>query len=235
MKYRDFFEAITEGHISLDSPQFRDRTPVSLGTDFLIYDFDPPGDVDWIDKISVTVGRNSLLPMQIKTHYKTKVWYCISDLLIFDYEEPEKRLNFFEMPTEIKPPHGTGQVTLGGNAIEIALNDAPGIKKALIRLHTKFDGPAEELLIPYRGRYTLVGGPVYFMEINFILDNGMQSITAKKCPLWLNQGVKAALGNDKNWPDGKYRNIRYTPVLRPTDEEGKFILELSCWLRTKDM
>ena len=67
----------------------------------------------------------------------------------------------------------------------------------------------------------------------FILDNGYRSITMEKCPLWLDHGVKAALGNDKNWPDGKYRNIRFTPVLRQTDKEKEFILELSCWLRTK--
>jgi len=147
----------------------------------------------------------------------------------------EKPLEFFEIPTETKLPHGIGQVVLGDDEVEIELHNAPGIEKAIVRLHTKFDGPAEDLLIPYRERYEIVGGPVYFMEITFIIDEGYRSNTSKKCPLWLNQEVKAALGKADTWPDGKYRNIRYTPVLRATDDENVFILELSCWLRTKDI
>ena len=235
-KYQNFFEAIASDVLSFyDLSQFNNKTPVSVSSDFLIYDFDPPEDADWIEKISITVGRNSLMPIQIKTYYKVEKWYCVNNLLLFDYEEPEKPVEFFELPTETKPPHGVGQVILGGDAVEIELQNTPGIKKAIVRLHTKFDGPTEELLIPYRERYEIVGGPVYFMEITFIIDEGYRSITSKKCPLWLNQGVKAALGGKDNWPDGKYRNIRYSPVLRKTDKENVFILELSCWLRTKDL
>ncbi|UCC21959.1 MAG: hypothetical protein JSV02_00765, partial [Dehalococcoidia bacterium] len=136
----------------------------------------------------------------------------------------------FIPPTETKPPHGAGQVVLGGDAVEIKLHNAPGIEKAIVRLHTKFDGPVEDLLVPYRQRYTIVGGPVYFMEITFVLVEGYRSNTELNCPLWLDQGTKAALGRKDTWPDGIYRNIRYTPVLRATDEENVFILELSCWL-----
>lgn len=233
-RYKTFFEAITEGILSFDFSQFSNKTPALVSSDFLIYDFDPPGESDWIEKISITVGRNSLMPLQIKTYYKVEKWYCVSDLLLFDYEEPKKPVEFFELPTKTKPPHGIGQVVLGGDPVEIEVHNSPGIKKAIVRLHEKFDGPAKELLIPYRGRYKITGGPVYFMEITFIIDEGYRSITAKKCPLWLNQGVKAALGGD-NWPDGKHRNIRYTPVLKATDKDNEFILELSCWLRTKDI
>ena len=231
-KHKSIFEALTEGILSFDFSDFSNKKPTLVSSDFLIYDFDPPDKSDWIEKISVTVGRNSLMPIQIKTYYKVEKWYCVSDLLVFDYEEPEKPLEFFEPPTETKPPHGIGQVILGGDPVEIEVNNSPGIKKAIVRLHEKFDGPAKDLLIPYRGRYEIVGSPVYFMEITFIIDEGYRSITAKRCPLWPNQGVKAALGGD-NWPDGKHRNIRYTPVLKPTDKENEFILELSCWLRTK--
>lgn len=235
-RHQDFFEAIAGGGmLSLDFSQFSSRTPALVESDFLIYDFDPPEEADWIDKISVTVGRKSLMPMQIKTYYKVEKWYSTHDLLLFDYEEPEKPAEFFQPPTETKPPHGVGQVVLGGDAVEIELRNAPGIKSAEVRLHTKFDGPVEDISPPYRERYTLVDGPVYFMEITFVLDEGYRSITSKKCPLWLDQGVKAALGNQDNWPDGKYRNIRFTPVLRATDNENVFMLELSCWLRTKDM
>lgn len=234
-KHQTFFEAATHGVLSfLDVSQFSNKTPVLVGTDFLIYDFEPPEEADWIEKVSVTVGRNSLMPIQIKTYYDAGRWYCTNNLLLFDYEAPQKPVEFFELPTERKPPHGTGQLVLGGDAVEIELHNAPGIDKAIVRLHAKFDGPVEDLLIPYRERYRIVGGPVYFMEITFVLDEGYRSITSKKCPLWLDQGVKAALGGD-NWPDGKHRNIRYTPVLRATDDENVFMLELSCWVRTKDI
>ncbi len=233
-KRKTFFEAITEGILSFVFSQFNNKKPTLVSSDFLIYNFDPPEKFDWIEKISVTVGRNSLMPIQIKTYYKIEKWYCVSDLLLFDYEEPEKPVEFFEPPTKTKPPHGIGQVILGGEPVEIEVHNSPGIKKAIVRLHEKFDGPAEDLLIPYRERYKITGGPIYFMEITFIIDEGYRSITAKKCPLWLNQGVKAALGGD-NWPDGKHRNIRYTPVLKATDKDNEFILELSCWLRTKDI
>ncbi len=233
-RYKTFFEAITEGILSFDFSQFSNKTPALVSSDFLIYDFDPPGESDWIEKISITVGRNSLMPLQIKTYYKVEKWYCVSDLLLFDYEEPEKPVEFFELPTETKPPHGIGRIVLGGDPVEIEVHNSPGIKKAIVRLHEKFDGPAEDLLIPYRGRYKITGGPVYFMEITFIIDEGYRSITSKRCPLWLDKGVKAALGGD-NWPDGKHRNIRYTPVLKATDKDNEFILELSCWLRTKDI
>ena len=235
-KHKNFFNAITERILSFsfDFSQFSNKKPALVSSDFLIYDFDPPEESDWIEKISVTVGRNSMMPIQIKTYYKVEIWYCVSDLLLFDYEEPEKPVEFFELPTEKKPPHGVGQVVLGGEPVEIEIHNAPGIKKAIVRLHKKFDGPAEDLLIPYRERYKIMGGPIYFMEITFVLDEGYRSITSKECPLWLDHGVKAALGKD-NWPDGKYRNIRYTPVLRATDKNNEFILELSCWLRTKEM
>jgi len=233
-KYQDFFEAITSGILSFDFSQFSSKTPTLVGSDFLIYDFGPPEEADWIERVSVTVGRNSLMPIQIKTYYKVEKWYSTNNLLLFDYEEPEKPVEFFELPTETKPPHGIGQVVLGGDAVEIELHDTPGIKKAMVRLNTKFDGPAEDISIALRDRYKIMGGPIYFMEITFILDEGYRSITSKKCPLWLDQGTKAALGKD-NWPDGKYRNIRYTPVLRATDKENVFMLELSCWLRTKDI
>jgi hypothetical protein len=231
-KYKTFFEAITKGILSLDFSQFSNKTPEFASADFLVYDFEPPKESDWIEKISVTVGRNSLMPIQIKTYFIVEKWYCVSHLLLFDYEEPEKPIEFFEPPTKTRPPHGIGRVILGGEPAEIGISNSPGIKKAIVRLHEKFDGPVEDLLLPYHGRYKITGGPVYFMEVSFIIDEGYRSITAKRCPLWLNQGVKAALGGD-NWPDGKNRNIRYTPVLKKADKDNEFILELSCWLRTK--
>lgn len=232
-KHNNLFQAMTDGLISFNYSQFENKTPSTISEDFLIYDFEPPAESNWIEKISVTVGRNSLMPIQIKTYYKTKQWYSISHLILFDYEETQKPKEYFNLPESTKPPHGSSCIVLGGEEVEIELHGAPGIKKAIAKLHTKFDGPAEDLLIPYRERYNIMGGPVFFMEITFILDEGYRSNTSKKCPLWIDQGVKAALGKEDTWPDGKYRNIRYTPVLRETENENEFILELSCWLRTK--
>jgi len=231
--HKNIFDALTGDDISFDYSQFQDKTPSFVGSDFLIYDFEPPKEADWIEKISVTVGRNSLMPIQVKTYYKTENWYSLSSLLIFDYEEPQKTEDFFTPPTEIKAPHGIGRVVLGGEPVEIDIHNSPGIKKAIVKLHTKFDGSAEDLLIPYRDRYEMTGEPMYFMEITFIIDEGYRSNTAQNCPLWIDQGVKAALGNAEVWPDKKHRNIRYTPVLRKTDKQDEFVLELSCWLRTK--
>lgn len=234
-KHANIFEAMTYGMLSFNVNQFRNKTPISVGSDFLIYEFDPSGEkADWIEKITVTVGRNSLMPIQIKTYFKHKKWY-INRLLVFDYEAQEKPEEFFELPTEIKPPHGVGRVVLGGEEIEIKLHNAPGIKKAIVRLHTKFEDSAEGLLKSYRQKYERVGEPMYFMEITFVTDENYRSNTSKDCPLWLDQGVKAALGIAKTWPDNKYRYILFTPVLRATDKENVFNLELSCWLRTKQL
>ena len=238
-KYDNIFEALIgfqvlgDGKSSFGFLQFQDKTPTQIGSDFLIYDFDPPAEADWIEKISVTVGRNSLIPIQIKTYFKAEQWYSISHLFLFDYEEPQKPTDFFEPPTETKPPHGIGLVVLGGEEVEIDLPGAPGIEKAIVRLHTKFDGPAEDLLIPYRQRYKIEGVPMYFMEITFIIDEGYRSNTMENCPLWIDRGVKAALGKKEIWPDKKDRNIRFTPVLRATDKEDEFLLELSSWVRIK--
>ena len=49
-----------------------------------------------------------------------------------------------------------------------------------------------------------------------------------------NCGVGSAEGGLEGWPDGKYRNVRYSPWLRPTDTEGVYILELRCWIKTKE-
>jgi len=234
-KHGNIFEAMTYGMLSFNVNQFRNKTPISVGSDFLIYEFDPSGEkADWIEKITVTVGRNSLMPIQIKTYFKHEKWYT-NRLLVFDYEAQEKPEEFFELPTKIKPPHGVGRVVPDGKEIEIELNNAPGIKKAIIRLHTKSEDSAEGLLESYRQKYEHVGKPTAFAEITFVTDENYRSNTSKDCPLWLDQGVKAALGIEKTWPDNKYRYILYTLVLRATDKENVFNLELSCWLKSKQL
>lgn len=34
--------------------------------------------------------------------------------------------------------------------------------------------------------------------------------------------------------DGKYRNIKFSPSLKSTDQEDTYIIEIRCWLRPKD-
>ena len=117
--------------------------------------------------------------------------------------------------------------------MEIEVKGAPGIDKAIVQLKTKFEGNIDDLLIPYRGRHAIGNADLYFAAISFVTDEGYQSITAEHTPLWINQGAKCALGKKGNWPDELYRNIRYTPVLRPTDKPDEFGLEMSCWMRVR--
>jgi hypothetical protein len=221
--------------LSPGNKQFGQQVPVSVGDDFLIYKFGPPKeDADWIDSMSVTVGKNSLLPVQIKTyHKKSECTEKDYELVVFDYEEPEKPTKFFEPPTPSAQPHGRGEVMLDGKEVEININGSPGIKKAVARLYNKYDGPSEAIPMPLRDRYEIEGGPVFSLDVAFITEEGFRSITNNKILVWLNQGTKCGVGAD-NWPDGKYRNIRFTPVLKATDRKDVYIVEISCWLRTKN-
>jgi len=224
-EYDNIFDALTKDMLAYRFSQFNDKTPVSIGSDFLIYEFDPHGDkAEWIDKITVTVGRNSLMPVQIKTYLKKKKW-SMNHLLVFDYEAPEKPEAFFTLPTIAKSPHGVGRVVLGGEEVAIELKNAPGVKKAIVRLHAESKGPAKNWLAKYPQKYQSVGEPAAFAEITFVTDENDRSYTAN-CPLWLGQGVKGALGIEKTGSDNQYRYIVYTSVLKATDKENVFNLEL---------
>lgn len=233
----DFFKIATRGLLSKDNEKLGQQKPAYVGDDFLIYSFEPPKeDENWIEKITVTVGVNSLLPVQIKTYTKAvgemKAGY---ELTIIDYEAPEKMAEFFTPPTQDdrKEPHGRGEVVLDGEEVEIDIQDAPGISKAVVRLHDKYEGPSDRIYLPLRERYEREGGPVYFLDVYFITEEGYQSIVNDHIILWPNEGMKCGLGAD-NWPDGKYRNIRFTPVIEPTDQEDIFVIEISCWMITKE-
>jgi len=108
-------------------------TPETVG-DFLIYSFPPPRQhQDWLDRISVTVGKDSLLPTQIKIYNKPRPRMEKYTLIVFDYDEPEKPLDFFDPPTQSLPPHGQAKIKLGGPPVEIKVKGAPGIDKAIVR------------------------------------------------------------------------------------------------------
>jgi hypothetical protein len=248
---RTFFEVMSKGLLSTDNDQFNRQKPANIGGDFLIYRFEPSEEQrSWLKGISVTVGRNSLLPIQVKTYYDA--FYGKGyELVIFDYEEAEKPPEFFEPPTASEAPHGKSRIILDGDEVTMEIKNAPGIKQAIVRLYDKYDGPADQFPSDYirsdrhspefcrgvservREKYEQKGGPVFRLQMSFVTDEGYESATNDIITVWLNEGTKCGVG-DYNWPDGKYRNIVFTPVLRPTDKEEIFTVEISCWLRTQE-
>jgi hypothetical protein len=83
---KTFFELFTASLLSDENEQLSRQMPTNVGDDFLIYEVDPPPDwngSEWLENISVTVGKNSLLPVQMKIFEKDSDDY---DLVMFDYE-----------------------------------------------------------------------------------------------------------------------------------------------------
>ncbi|UCF15016.1 MAG: hypothetical protein JSW59_16530 [Phycisphaerales bacterium] len=215
---RTFLERMSGGLLSDNNEQFNEQIPARVGDDFLIYRFDPrPSESDWMESIVITVGRNSLLPIQAKFCSKDGDY----DLLIFDYEAPEKPTEFFELP-EIGPPNGTGEVTPDGEEVKIDITGAPGLKNAIVRLHSESVNDA--------------GETSFSLNVKFITEEGFRSHTmdivgfradeAKMCGT-------GGIGGFEGWPDGKYRNIRFSPWLKPTDTPDKYIVEIRCRVFTK--
>ena len=242
-KGQTFFEVFTGNLLSDKNEQFSQQIPANVGDDFLIYEFDwPADDSDFIESVFITVGKNSLLPVQMKIYEKDSGDY---DLVMFDYEAPEKPSDFFEPPT-VEAPNGRGEVVLDGEEVTIDIEGTPGIKTAVVRLHGKYDGPAEQLpsdyrrMLPvhFRKTYKRKGGPIYKLDVTFVTNEGYRSGTNDIIVLWLNEaqqcGVGSSAGGLDNWPDGKYRNIKFSPLLKPTDRENTYIVEINCWLRAKD-
>jgi len=241
-----FLEYISAGSLSHNNKQFDQQTPVNVGDDFLIYEFDPPADESkWLESIFITVGKNSLLPVQAKVYHKDGDY----DLLIFDYEAPEKPAEFFESPAA-ELPHGVGEVVLDGEEVLINVEGAPGLKQAIVRLHSKYDGPSDQFPSDYmhsshqepefyravgnkvRKTYKKEGGPIFRLDVSFMTDEGYRSNINDMIVLHLNEARQCGVGKD--WPDGKYRNIRFSPLLKPTDREDTYIVEMRCWFRTED-
>jgi hypothetical protein len=244
-KGQTFFEVFSAGLLSDENEQFSQQMPERVGDDFLIYAFDPPADdADFLESIFITVGRNSLLPIQMKVYHKDSDY----DLIIFDYEALEKPAEFFEPPMAASA-NGGGEVALDGEEVLFDIEGAPGIKQAIVRLHSKYDGPVDEFPLDYmrsdrhdpefyravsktvRKRYKKEGGPIFRLDVSFVTDEGYRSNINDSIALGLNEAEQCGLGKD--WPDGKYRNIRFSPLLKSSDREDIYIVEISCWLRTK--
>ena len=231
-EYDNIFDALTKDMLSYRFSQFENRSPVSIGSDFLIYEFEPPEDkAEWVDKTSVTVGRQSLMPVQIKTYVKKGKW-SMNHLLVFDYEAPQKPEAFFALPTVAKSPHGVGRIVLEGEEVAVELQNTLGIRKAIVRLRAASKGSAEKLLARYYEENEPVGDPIAFMEITFVTAEGDRSKTTE-CPLGLGQGLKGILAMAQAKSDNEHRYIVFTSLLRATGQDNVFSLELSCWLKTK--
>jgi hypothetical protein len=247
---QSFLEYFSGGFLSEDNWQLKDQIPTRVCDDFLIYTFDPPPGSNWLDTTSITVGRNSLLPIQVKIYVEDEDY----DLFIFDYEAPEKPPEFFVPPT-VWSANCEGEVVLDGEEAVLNIVDAPGLKEAVVRLYNKYDGPAEEFPSDYisverhspefcksvsekaRRQYEKKGGPVYRLDVSFITDEGYHSTTLDFLAVWLNEasqcGVGALGGGLDDWPDGKYRNIRFSPSLKSTDKEDTYIVEIRCRIEPK--
>ncbi len=233
LKDQTFFSWISKGFLAEDNEQFTQQTPTNVGDDFLIYKFDPPEkDRNWIESIFITVGKNSLLPIQFKTYYKYdfETGEGIDDiedgytLVIFDYEAPEKPPEFFEPPTISDPPHGIGEIVLNNKEAMIDVSSARDMKTAVIRLYSEPSQNNQE--------------PAILADVAFILEDGVRSITAERIDLKLNQATRIGMGDVANWPDKKYRNISATLVLRPTEKKDIYLIKVSCSLdtiRAKDL
>ncbi|MHC4737318.1 MAG: hypothetical protein ACYS9Y_00290 [Planctomycetota bacterium] len=257
VKGQSFLELITAGLLSDDNEQLSRQIPDNVGDDFLIYEFGPPQEEphsDYIETISITVGKNSLLPVQMKLYEKDSDDY---DLVIFDYEAAEKPAEFFEPPT-VQSPNGRSEVVLDGEEVVLDIQGSPGLKQAIVRLHSKYDGPSDEFPSDYirsnninvtpsfcravserlSKTYKKKGGPIFRLDVTFVTDEGYQSGTNDIITLWLNEAQKCGVGSENggldNWPDGKYRNIKFSPLLKPTDREDTYIVEIRCWLRPKE-
>jgi len=214
-----FLESFSIGLLSEKNQQFNEQIPASVGADFLIYTFDPrPSESDWMKSIVIMVGRNSLLPIQMKCCQKNGDY----DLLIFDYEAPEQPTEFFELPV-IDPANGAGKVLLDGEDVMIDITGAPDLKTAVVRLHSESVDNA--------------GGVSLSLDVAFITEDGFRSGTNTVIRLRADEacrcGVGSASGGLDEWPDGKYRNIRFSPWLKPTDTEDTYIVEIRCRVITK--
>jgi len=219
-KGQTFWQVFTLGFLSDENDQMNQsqQVPSSVGSDFLIYELEPPVDEsDYIDSVYVTVGKNSLLPIQVKIYHKDGEY----DFMIFDYEVPEKPSEFFEPPV-VSLPSGRAEVVLDGEEVSIDIADTPGLKTAIVRLHEISPDTDDE--------------PVLALDVTFITEEGFSSSTNSDIQLKVgeakNCGVGSKKGGPNNWPDGKYRNIRFSPSIKPADREDTYIVEINCFILT---
>jgi hypothetical protein len=209
----NFFEKITQGLMQYENEDMLKQVPSHVGDDFLIYRFDPPERMkEWVESVAITVGRNSLLPVQMKIHRKDQA--DAYDLYIFDYEAPEKPVEFFDPQSISEPPHGKGEIVLDGEEVIIDISDFPGIKAVAIRLYSKYFENMGELKV---------------FDAAVITAEGFRRGIARQIPWQLNKEVEFGMGDSKHWPDKKFRHVNAKIMLRPTEKKGTYLVKVRCW------
>ncbi len=209
-----FFEKITQGLMQYNNEDLLKQVPSHVAHDFLIYRFNPPERMGkWVQSVSITVGINSLLPVQMKIHRKDQE--NAYDLYIFDYEEPEKPAEFFDTKSVSKPPQGKAEIELDGEEIIIDISDSPGIKAIALRLYNK---------------HLENTGQLNVLDLAVITTEGFRHGICQQMPLELNKESIFGVGDSEYWPDNKYRHVTAKIVLRPTEKKNVYLAEASCWL-----
>lgn len=206
----NFFEKMVLGWLDLDKEQFLANTPIHVGEDFLVYKLDPAERIQrWAESVSITVGRNSLLPIQIKVYRKDQE--NAYDLYIFDYEAPEKPAEFFE--AKQRPAQGEADVVLGGEEVVISISNSPGIKAVTIRLYEK---EFENM------------GKLKVYDATMITTEGFKREIGRNAPWKPNEELRGGSGG-RNWPDKKFRHHTAKWLIKPTGQKDIYHVEANCW------
>jgi len=209
-----FFDKITHGLLHYDNEQFLENMPDHVGDDFLIYRFEPPKRMeDWVESISITVGKYSLLPIQMKV-FRTDQQEGSYDLSIFDYEAPEKTARFFDPQNLTSPPHGKAKVKLNNDEKTINLSDSPGIKALTIRVYSKDFGNA---------------GPLNVFDAAIITTENFKRTICRQIPLEFEKEIGFGIGSSEHWPDGKFRYVNVQAKFNRTESDNVYLVEVNCW------
>jgi len=207
-----FFEKITQGLMQYENEDMLKQVPSHVGDDFLVYRFDPPERMkEWVESVAITVGRNSLLPVQMKIRRKDQA--DAYDLYIFDYESPERPAEFFDTQSITEPPHGKGEIVLDDEEVIIDISDSPGIKAVAIRLYSKYFESMGELKV---------------LDATVITAEGFRRGIARQMPWQSNKEIKFGVGDSESWPDKKFRHVTAKIMLRPTKKKSTYLVELRC-------
>ncbi len=206
-----FLENMVLGWLDFDKEELLKTTPTHVGEDFLVYKLDPGKRIqEWAESVSITVGLNSLLPVQIKIYRKEpKDTYT---LYVLDYEAPEKPADFFE--AKQRAAQGEADVVFGGQEVVIKISDSPGVEALVVRLYEK--------------EYENIG-KLEVLDAAVIITDGFRRSFLRSIPWKPNELVKIGVG-DKEWPDKKHRNINVRLLIKPGHKKEVYHLEVDCWL-----
>lgn len=207
-----FFEKITQGLMQYEKEDMLKQVPSHVGDDFMVYRFDPPERMkEWVESVAIIVGRNSLLPVQMKIRRKDQA--DAYDLYIFDYEAPERPVEFFDTQSITEPPHGKGEIVLDDEEAIIDISDSPGIKAVAIRLYSKYFESMGELKV---------------LDAAVITAEGFRRGIVRQMPWQLNKEIKFGVGDSEYWPDKKFRHVNAKIMLRPTKKKSTYLVEVRC-------